>query len=172
MKFTKLAILLMGTIFLASCTDNSAELKKLNENITSLEAKLEVKSKEQATLEANKKVVTDFYQDLFGNQNYQNIDKYVGPVYIQHNPNVADGREALKEMLPIWLKDAPKFKLNFNLVVAEKDLVFVQVITNKEGDRTSTMDVFRVTDGKISEHWDAFNTFKKGDTSANDNPLF
>ena len=172
MKFTKLAILLMGTIFLASCTDNSAELKKLNENITSLEAKLEVKSKEQATLEANKKVVTDFYQDLFGNQNYQNIDKYVGPVYIQHNPNVADGREALKEMLPIWLKDAPKFKLNFNLVVAEKDLVFVQVITNKEGDRTSTMDVFRITDGKISEHWDAFNTFNKGDTSANDNPLF
>ena len=172
MKFTKLAILLMGTIFLASCTDNSAELKKLNENITNLESKIEVQNQEQATLEANKKVVTDFYQDLFGNQNYQNIDKYVGPVYIQHNPNVADGREALKEMLPIWLKDAPKFKLNFNLVVAEKDLVFVQVITNKEGDRTSTMDVFRVTDGKISEHWDAFNTFKKGDTSANDNPLF
>ena len=172
MKFTKLAILLMGTIFLASCTDNSAELKKLNENITSLEAKLEVKSKEQATLEANKKVVTDFYQDLFGNQNYQNIDKYVGPVYIQHNPNVADGREALKEMLPIWLKDAPKFKLNFNLIVAEKDLVFVQVITENDGNRTSTMDVFRITDGKISEHWDAFNTFNKGDKSANDNPLF
>ena len=172
MKFTKLVILLMGTIFLTSCSDNSAELKKLSDNVTSLEAKLEVKSKEQSTLEANKKVVTDFYQDLFGNQNYQNMDKYVGPIYIQHNPNVADGREALQKMLPVWFKGAPKYQLDFNLVFAEKDLVFVQVITEKDGDRTSTMDVFRVTDGKISEHWDAFNTFKKGDTSANDNPLF
>ncbi|QCE42926.1 ester cyclase [Psychroserpens sp. NJDZ02] len=172
MKKVQLTVVLIGAILFASCTDNSAELKKLNENITNLESKIEVQNQEQATLEANKKVVTDFYQDLFGNQNYQNMDKYVGPVYIQHNPNVADGREALKEMLPIWLKDAPKFKLNFNLIVAEKDLVFVQVITNKEGDRTSTMDVFRITDGKISEHWDAFNTFNKGDKSANDNPLF
>ncbi|WP_324027226.1 ester cyclase [Maribacter sp. BPC-D8] len=172
MKKVQLTVVLIGAILFASCTDNSAKLKKLNENITNLESKIEVQNKEQATLEANKKVVTDFYQDLFGNQNYQNMDKYVGPVYIQHNPNVADGREALKEMLPIWLKDAPKFKLNFNLVVAEKDLVFVQVITENDGNRTSTMDVFRVTDGKISEHWDAFNTFKKGDKSANDNPLF
>lgn len=172
MKLTKLAIFLMGITFLASCSDNSAELKKLNDNITNLESKIEIQKQEQATLEANKKVVTDFYQDLFGNQNYHNIDKYVGPIYIQHNPNVADGREALQQMLPVWFKDAPKYQLDFNLVIAEKDLVFVQVITEKEGNRTSTMDVFRVTNGKISEHWDAFNTFKKGDKSANDNPLF
>ncbi|MBU2946684.1 ester cyclase [Zobellia uliginosa] len=172
MKKIQLSIIVLGTFLLASCTDNSAESKKLNENISRLETQISTQKEEKATLEANKKLVTDFYQDLFGNQNYQNMDKYVGPVYVQHNPNVADGREALQKMLPIWFKDTPKYKLNFNLVIAEKDLVFVQVITEKDGNRTSTMDVFRVTDGKISEHWDAFNTFNAGDKSANDNPLF
>lgn len=76
------------------------------------------------------------------------------------------------EAAKVWLKDATKTKINFNLVFAEKDLVFVQLIYEEDGNRHSIMDVFRVTDGKISEHWDAFADFKKGDKFENNNPLF
>ncbi len=48
-----------------------------------------------ATLERNKKTVMAFY-DLMFNQcrPREAIEKYAGAVYIQHNPNVADGQEA------------------------------------------------------------------------------
>ena len=127
---------------------------------------------EQTILEKNKEVVTSFYQEFFGDLNFESANKYIGDVYIQHNPALADGKEALIEAAKIWFNDAPQKQININLVIAEGDLVFVQIIDEKNGNRFSTMDVFRVTDGKISEHWDAFATFKKGDISQNDHPLF
>ena len=130
------------------------------------------KNESHDVLEENKEIVTNFYQEFFGNFNFDVADKYIGDTYIQHNPALADGREALINSAKIWFKDAPKRTIKFNLVMAEKDLVFVQIIDENDGNRSSIMDVFRVTSGKISEHWDAFATFKKGAISQNDNPLF
>ena len=49
-------------------------------------------------LERNKKTVTAFYDLMFNNNNPREaIEKYVGDVYIQHNPAVADGKEAFIE---------------------------------------------------------------------------
>ena len=146
--------------------------ESLNKKIQSLSSELSQLKENQLTLDKNKKIVTSFYQEFFGDINFEAANKYIGDLYIQHNPAVADGRQAILEAGKVWLKDAPKTKINFNLVFAEKDLVFVQIITEVDGNRHSTMDVFRVTDGKISEHWDAFADLKKGDKSQNDNPLF
>lgn len=167
----KFFLLLFSAILLFSCADNSSstqqkEIDELNHKITSLE-------RNKAVLEKNKKVVMDFYQEFFGDHDLTAAERYIGDVYIQHNPAVADGRTPLVEAAKIWLKDTPKTTINFHNVIAEDDLVFVHIVdTDEKGTKHSTMDVFRVTDGKISEHWDAFATFKKEDKSANDNPLF
>lgn len=152
----KVATILSILFFLNSCSDNS------NEGI----------SEEQSTLQGNKEIVMNFYQEFFGSLNFDSANKYIGDVYIQHNPALADGKEALIEAAKNWFADAPTKTIRFNLVIAEDDLVFVQIIEEINGNRFSTMDVFRVTNGKISEHWDAFATFRKDDVSQNDNPLF
>lgn len=170
-KITPL-IILSVLMFLTSCKDNSKEIESLNKKVHSLSSELSQLKEKQLTLDKNKKIVTNFYQEFFGDINFEAANKYIGDIYIQHNPAVADGRQALLEAAKVWLKDATKTKINFNLVFAEKDLVFVQLINEEDGNRHSTMDVFRVTDGKISEHWDAFADFKKGDKFENNNPLF
>jgi predicted SnoaL-like aldol condensation-catalyzing enzyme len=163
----KITILAMVSIVvtLSSCENYSKENETLNSEISKI-------NEEQLVLENNKKVVINFYQEFFGDFNFDSANKYIGDTYIQHNPALADGREALINSAKIWFKDAPKKTIKFNLVIAEKDLVFVQIIDERDGDKFSTMDVFRVTNGKISEHWDAFATFKKEAVSKNDNPLF
>lgn len=170
-KTTTLAILL-SLPFLAYCKDSSTEITKLKSELSRLNSETSQSNQDQLTLENNKQVVTSFYQEFFGDYNLDAAHKYIGDVYIQHNPAVADGRQALIDAAKTWFQGAAKKKINFNLVIAEKDLVFVQIISESNGNRQSTMDVFRVTDGKISEHWDAFNTFKKEAKSQNDNPLF
>ncbi len=149
MKRTTVIVLMIIAILISGCENESQDI-----------------------LEKNKEIVISFYQDFFGDLNFESANKYIGDTYIQHNPALADGKEALIDAAKLWYKDTPKKKVKFNLVMAEKDLVFVQIIDEKGGNRFSTMDVFRITNGKISEHWDAFATFKNEAVSKNDNPLF
>jgi hypothetical protein len=46
----------------------------------------------------NKKLVADFYQELYGDKNTDAIDKYLDSNYIQHNPNIGDGKESLSSI--------------------------------------------------------------------------
>ncbi|WP_460219531.1 nuclear transport factor 2 family protein [Psychroserpens sp. MEBiC05023] len=163
---------ILSVIFLlSSCNDDSKEASLKEEN-NSLNSQISKLKEQQDILEKNKEVVTSFYQEFFGDFNFDAANTYIGDTYVQHNPAVADGKRALVDAAKVWFKDAPKKKINFNLVIAENDLVFVQIIDERDGNRFSTMDVFRVTNGKISEHWDAFATFKKNAVSQNENPLF
>lgn len=167
---TKLFLVLSILFFMASCgssnCENCAKCKAPQEELQTLKA-------EQETLDKNIEVVKNFYQEFFGDIDFSAADRYIGDVYVQHNPAVADGKAPLVEAAKVWLKDAPKTKINFHNAIAQDDLVFVHIVdTDAEGTKHSTMDVFRVTDGKITEHWDAFATFKKGDESANENPLW
>ena len=172
MKKTTTLSILLTLICLSSCKNNNEEMADLKINLNNLSSEISQLNQDQLTIENNKKVVTSFYQEFFGDYNFDAANKYIGDIYIQHNPAVADGRQALINAAEMWFQGATKKKINFNLVIAEKDLVYVQIISESNGTRQSTMDVFRVTDGKISEHWDAFNTFKKEAKSQNDNPLF
>jgi predicted SnoaL-like aldol condensation-catalyzing enzyme len=74
-------------------------------------------------------MVTTFCQGLFGDKDYSIIDKYISPDYIQHNPSLADGTEALKNAVLVWMKDVPKGKVDFQHIAADGDLVFLHVKT-------------------------------------------
>lgn len=118
----------------------------------------------------NKKIVMDFYQKVFGDKDFSVIDSVIEESYIQHNPSVADGRESLKEALKIWLKDAPKTKVDFQHVIAEDDLVVLHIKDVNNGKVTAIVDIFRLKDGKITEHWDAVQ--KAPEKSENKHPMF
>jgi predicted SnoaL-like aldol condensation-catalyzing enzyme len=112
-----------------------------------------------AGIKENKKLVLDFY-DLAFNQHepVKAAEKFLAPEYIQHNPYVATGRmafiEAFKKML---LDEKEKQSKNiFKRTIAEGDLVVLHSHKIRfEGDRgVAGVDIFRVKNGKIIEHWD------------------
>ena len=120
-------------------------------------------SAEQQRLKENKENAMRFYQLLVGDHDYEAAGKLVGDEYIQHNPYILDGYDALVDAMkthPLW-KDRPKWKINMVYPVAEGDLVYFQVVLPpiREGQRATVWERFRFnSDGKIVEHWDAFQT--------------
>jgi len=105
----------------------------------------------------NKTIVLQAYQELFGDHDLTALDRYWAENYIQHNPTMTDGRDAVKQLLEkLGVSHWPKQKVDFKRVIAEGDLVMTQVVQPKIGDSPETVivDIFRVENGKIAEHWD------------------
>jgi predicted SnoaL-like aldol condensation-catalyzing enzyme len=137
-----------------------------------LQAKLKALQAREAKEEANKKMVLRFYQQFFGDKDISAADKYLLPSYIQHNPLAATGREAVKRFFtPFFANPAiPKTKVDVKRVAAEGDLVWLHIRSKTTGSERAVVDIFRVQDGKIAEHWDVIQAVPA--KSANPNTMF
>jgi predicted SnoaL-like aldol condensation-catalyzing enzyme len=105
----------------------------------------------------NKALVLKAYQELFGDNDLTALDRYWAATYIQHNPMMTDGVDSVKQMLEKWgISNWPKRQVDFKRVIAEGDLVMLQVVQPKSDNTPETVivDIFRVENGKIAEHWD------------------
>ncbi|NGO08050.1 SnoaL-like domain-containing protein [Streptomyces sp. HC44] len=120
----------------------------------------------------NKKLVTAFVDQLLVRKDLSAIDTYVAPEYRQHNPNIPDGVAGVKAGLGAYIEQFPQLSVEPKRIIAEGDLVAVHShYVDAPGERgRAVLDLFRVRDGKIVEHWDAVQDVPE--TSANDNTMF
>ncbi len=125
--------------------------------------------------ERNKANVLAFYDMMF-NQSKPALamQQYGGATYTQHNPEVADGREAFIAYFERMAKDYPGKSVAFKRVFADGDYVILHSehkLPGWRGGSWAAMDIFRLDDqGKIVEHWDALQKVPK--KSAHSNGMF
>ena len=122
-----------------------------------------------ADLEANKKNVVAFYEKAINDKDFDAASKYLGSRYIQHNPTAPDGAEGLKGFIGFLKSKFPQSKSEIQRVVAEGDDVILHVQSVREpGTRgRAIVDIFRLENGKIVEHWDVAQDIPEKAANAN-----
>jgi predicted SnoaL-like aldol condensation-catalyzing enzyme len=129
-------------------------------------------SAQAADLDANKKVVMDFYEEGLNQKDFDAASKYFGPEYVQHNPGAPDGIEGFKAFIALRKEKFPNAQSDIKRIFADGDYVILHVhnVPNP-GDRGSAIvDIFRLENGKIVEHWDVVQPIPE--KTANTNTMF
>ncbi len=122
--------------------------------------------------EANKKVIGAFAEDVFVKKNLSAVDKYMRADYIQHNPLVKQGASGFKEFFSAWFDSVPDGNYTLKKIVAEGNEVWVYgtyagtlkkewlgVAASGQKYAFDAIDIFRVQDGKLAEHWDVMDVY-------------
>lgn len=110
----------------------------------------------------NKELITNFYQEFFNEHHTEAAIKYVREDYIQHNPGVEQGRDALVQAFADKFIQDPTFHLNIKMIISEEDMVAVY-LKNVDPDgntKCRVVDMYRIENGMLAEHWDVLQPCK------------
>ena len=138
--------------------------------ITSLLLSRSASAGNDSTDEANKSLVKKAMTELFVNRDVSAVKRYWGNPYLQHNPNIADGADDL----PKVINSLPAtFKYEPGVEVADGDMIMIHGRYTGWGPKPLVaVDIFRVKDGKLVEHWDVMQEEVPASATKSGRPMF
>jgi predicted SnoaL-like aldol condensation-catalyzing enzyme len=124
-----------------------------------------------STQERNKALVLEAFDTLFNKRDYAAAEKYWSPRYIQHSAHIGPGREGLFDLI----RGTPStLRYEHGLILAEGEWVMVHGRFSAFGQTANwvAVDIVRVEDGLLVEHWDVLQDEATEDQSKSKRPMF
>jgi predicted SnoaL-like aldol condensation-catalyzing enzyme len=125
----------------------------------------------QALHETNKALVLEAFDTLFNKRDYRAAERYWSPGYIQHSAHIGPGRDGLFDLIRNM---APTLKHEPGMIVADGDLVMLHGRFSGFGTPANwiVVDILRVADGVLVEHWDVIQDEATAEESKSGRPMF
>jgi predicted SnoaL-like aldol condensation-catalyzing enzyme len=122
--------------------------------------------------EANRQTVLSFYDKGLNQKDADAALAHVGDRYVQHNPNAADGPDGFRKFIGFLREKFPNSKSEIKRSFVDGDYVILHVHAVREpGTKGSAIvDIFKLENGKIVEHWDVVQPIPEN--PANNNTMF
>jgi predicted SnoaL-like aldol condensation-catalyzing enzyme len=122
--------------------------------------------------ETNRAMVVKFYDLFFNKHQVEQAARIVADDYKQHNPDVPDGKAPFVTYFTGFFKENPKSSARIVRSATADDLVYLHVHSTRgpEDRGQAVIDIFRVNNGMIVEHWDVIQEVPA--QTANDNTMF
>jgi len=129
---------------------------------------------QQSREEANKRFVIEFYNKALNDKDFEAAAKYLGDKYVQHNPTAADGAEGLRGFIDFLKARFPKQHNEIKHAYADGDFVILHVHSVREPGTLgrAIVDIFRLENGKVVEHWDVIQDITDPAEAKNNNGMF
>src|ERR1700730_3754487 len=125
----------------------------------------------QTIQEKNKALVLDAFDTLFNKRDYEAAERYWSPNYIQHSALIEPGREGLFSLIKSL---PPTLKYESGTIAAEGDFVIVHGRFSNFGLPVNwiAVDIVRIEDGILVEHWDVIQDEATKAESKSGRPMF
>jgi predicted SnoaL-like aldol condensation-catalyzing enzyme len=125
----------------------------------------------QSIQERNKQLVLEAFDTLFNKRDYAAAEKFWSPQYIQHSAHIAPGREGLFDLVK---STPPTLRYEHGLILAEGEWVMVHGRFSAFGHTANwiAVDIVRVQDGVLAEHWDVLQDEATEQQSKSGAPMF
>lgn len=131
-----------------------------------------VAARGDALTERNRAIVTAFARQFYGARDVAGaFHRYVAPDYVQHNPGIADGRDAaIAALAPMFAAPGSRFDVKRILVDGDMAVIHLHGRSGSIGAGGAVADIYRLRDGRIVEHWDVLQPVPAA--AANPHPMF
>jgi predicted SnoaL-like aldol condensation-catalyzing enzyme len=93
--------------------------------------------------------------DIFRKKDPTAVDRHFAESFIQHDPNLADGRTGMKSFVA-EVANSPAADITIYRTLVDGDLVLLHSRyqgVSRYGENAIAFDLFRFSGGKIAEHW-------------------
>lgn len=120
----------------------------------------------------NRAIMTDFADRFYTRRDVAGaFQRYVVADYIQHNPGLADGRDAaVAALAPKFATPGARFDVKRIIVDGDMAVIHLHGRTSPDTPGGAVADIYRLKDGKIVEHWDVIQPMPT--TARNPHPMF
>jgi predicted SnoaL-like aldol condensation-catalyzing enzyme len=127
--------------------------------------------------EANRRVVVTMYNLLMNDHKVDEALELIDPRYIQHNVRAPDGKEFLRGAFKARFAEHPQLRSDIKRTIADGDLVVVHTHERYDPQDANDfgniiMDIYRVENGLVVEHWDAYMPVPPKEQWQHDNGSF